>query len=268
MIITVPPGASLWSLAQQYLGDGRKWPAIYAANPQLAPNPSLIITGQRIVIPVPQGARARSRAQQDLNLAIAAAGVLIGLVTVAEATALLAAVFLRAGIGRAALEAALGVVMSFPPDRSGAPGPATLNMIRQNELRRAQFLVACSRRLEDSIREGDARGLDPEAVLNAAVARERRYLAQHAEAIWGRTMAGARVDSAASLYGPLLGWNTVLDSHTSAECKAADGKNFQADRVPVIGYPGAVHPHCRCYPGPPHPGAVLLPSEKRVVLAA
>lgn len=264
MVITVPAGASLWSLAQQYLGSGTQWPLIYKANPQLAPNPNLIIAGQRIVIPQTR----RSAAGQSTNLAIAAVSVLFTAVTVAEAAALLGALFLRAGISRAALTGALTVVMSFPPDRHGAPGPATLNMIRQNELRRAQFLVNCAYRLEQSIREGDARGLDPRQVLDAAVARERRYLAQHAEAIWGRSQAGARVDSAASLYGPLLGWNTVLDRHTSAECKAANGKNFQADRIPVIGYPGAVHPHCRCYPGPPHPGAALLPSEKRAVLAA
>lgn len=263
MVITAPPGASLWSLAQQYYGSGTQWPVIYQANPQLAPDPNQVITG-RVVIPQTRG----SKANQDMNLAIAVVGVLVTAVTVAEAAAILGALFLRAGISKAALSGALGVVMSFPPDRSGAPGPATLNMIRQNELRRAQFLVNCAYRLEQDIRRGDALGLDPRQVLDAAVARERRYLAQHAEAIWGRAQAGARVDSAASLYGPLLGWNTVLDRHTSAECKAADGKNFRADQVPLIGYPGSAHPHCRCYPGPPHPGAALLPSEKRVVLAA
>jgi uncharacterized protein with gpF-like domain len=66
------------------------------------------------------------------------------------------------------------------------------------------------------------------------------------------------VDTAVMQVGLLLGWNTVIDSHTSPECLAANGHNFRADHMPKIGYPGAVHPHCRCYAGPPRPGANLL----------
>jgi hypothetical protein len=68
------------------------------------------------------------------------------------------------------------------------------------------------------------------------------------------------VDSTASLYGGILGWHAEMDARTSAECRRANGKNFLAAYAPLIGYPGAVHPRCRCYPVRPYAGAKLLPS--------
>jgi hypothetical protein len=74
---------------------------------------------------------------------------------------------------------------------------------------------------------------------------------------------------AALEHGNLLGWNTVIDERTSAECRAADGKNYYATAMPDIGFPGSVHPACRCYPSGPHPGGRLLPSRgKRFARAA
>jgi hypothetical protein len=84
-------------------------------------------------------------------------------------------------------------------------------------------------------------------------------------AIWSRMAAASRVDSASMLYGLLLGWNTVHDSHTTPECRHADRKNFWADRMPLIGYPGMTHPNCRCWPGPPVPGAAILPSKAGIL---
>ena len=74
--------------------------------------------------------------------------------------------------------------------------------------------------------------------------------------------AAMNTDMASWSYGDLLGWYTVRDARTSAECLAADGRNFSASAPPLIGYPGAVHPHCRCYPGPAHPGGRMLPSVR------
>jgi hypothetical protein len=148
----------------------------------------------------------------------------------------------------------------MPPERLGAHGPATWNTIKLNLLRRAQFAVASSRRLAGDLASARSRNTSRGQALLDGISRERRYYGQHMGAIWNRMQAAARVDAAADAYGLLLGWYTVLDSHTSAECRAANGKNFRADNRPLIGYPGAVHPHCRCFPGMPHSGARLLPS--------
>lgn len=48
--IVVRRGDSLWKLAARYLGDGAKWHALLAANPQLS-NPNLIQVGQQLAVP-------------------------------------------------------------------------------------------------------------------------------------------------------------------------------------------------------------------------
>jgi hypothetical protein len=156
------------------------------------------------------------------------------------------------------------MVMSFPPERTGVAGSASLITSRQNALRRAQFVLAAGRRVTRDLADARAHGQPLSRVLADSVTRERRYFSQHLDAMWNRAKAAAQVDSAAMTYGNLLGWNTVLDGHTSPECRAADGKNFEATDQPLIGWPGAVHPHCRCYPGPAHAGARMLPSAHRV----
>jgi hypothetical protein len=53
---------------------------------------------------------------------------------------------------------------------------------------------------------------------------------------------------------PLLGWYAHPDDRVTPECKAADGANFRADVMPMIGWPGTLHGGtCRCKPGPPWP---------------
>jgi hypothetical protein len=263
--VVVPAGGSLWSLAQQYYGDGSKWPVIYAANPQLRPNPNLVIAGSRVFIPARSTAPPSPGAVQaarDNDLALAAAGVLAGAITVAGALALLRAEFTAAGISSSALATALRVVMDMPPERMGAHGPATMAVIRMNLLRRAQFLVTSARRLTADVRSARSRNESVLEALRRGMARERRYYALHLEAGWNRLNAAARTDAAADQYGLLLGWNAMMDARTSMECRLADGKNFRADQMPLIGYPGMVHLHCRCYPGRPHAGAAMLPSAR------
>lgn len=204
----------------------------------------------------------------DAQLALAAAAVLATAVTAAEATASLVIVFRRAGIEPAALEGSLTAVMSFPPERLGASGPATMSVIRLNQVRRAQFVVAAARRLTADLRTARSRNTGIMQALQAGVSRERRYYGQHLQATWNRAGAAARTDSAASLYGDVLGWNAIMDKVTSPECRAANGKNFVAAWMPLIGYPGMVHPHCRCWPSRPHVGAGFLPSAVRMVRAA
>jgi hypothetical protein len=152
------------------------------------------------------------------------------------------------------------LVMSFPPETLGAAGSASLMAQRQNYLRRAQFALAAARRGMAAIREARSQGRSASSALAELLPKERRYFAQHLDAIRNRAQAAMDVDMAALRYGPLLGWNTIHDSRTSPECAAADGKNFRADVQPRIGWPGAVHLHCRCYPGPARIGARMLPS--------
>jgi hypothetical protein len=67
-----------------------------------------------------------------------------------------------------------------------------------------------------------------------------------------------RFGFASTSKGGLLGWYSRNDDRTSAECLAAHGKNFDPNVIPPIGYPGSVHPHCRCRPGPAHKTNLLV----------
>jgi hypothetical protein len=206
----------------------------------------------------PAPPQAASQGQQDQALALAAAEALAGASTVAAAAGTLGALFAAQGIRRGALEAALSVVMAMPPDRAGFYGPATAQVARLNLIRRAQFLVASARRLTAVITAAVSRGQSPAAALAAAAGDERRWYGQHLAAGWGRQRAAAQADSAAMTWGPVLGWYTTVDAKTSLECWRADRHNFRADAMPAIGFPGMVHPGCRCMPGAPFPGAPMI----------
>ena len=144
-----------------------------------------------------------------------------------------------------------------PPEP--APGPASGQAADLNAVRRGQFAEATRRRLQADIDAAEDAGRVK--ALQDGLARERRYYAQHVAAMRNRAVAAGKTDMAAVEHGDLLGWNSVLDSRTSAECRKADGRNYRASQMPDIGLPGSVHPSCRCYPGPAHPGAPLLPSR-------
>ena len=199
-------------------------------------------------------------AAQDAALAVAVANALLTAATVAVAVGSLSLLLKGARMRARSMEASLTVVMGHPPGQDGFYGPAGQAMARLNLLRRAQFTVMAARRIDAAVTQAHSRGESMTRALADAVRLERRYYAQHLIAIWGRQKAGAQVDSAAMTYGRLLGWHTVRDKKTSPECLAADGKNFYADHMPVIGYPGTVHPHCRCLPGTPFPRGAILPS--------
>ena len=195
-------------------------------------------------------------AGQGQALALAAASALAGAATVAGAAAILAPSLAAYRIRRRVAEDALGIVMGMPPDAEGFHGPAGAQVARLNLARRAMFLVASIFRLngDDSlIRAGASRGL-----WQDSLDRERRFYGQQLVAGWWRTRAGAQVDSASMMFGRRLGWYAVRDSRTSPECRAAHGRNFYADAMPRIGFPGMVHPRCRCLPGTPFPGAALV----------
>lgn len=82
-----------------------------------------------------------------------------------------------------------------------------------------------------------------------AIEAEKVYFNQHMDAVSKRRGAANAVDKARAKYGDELGWYAVMDNRTSPECREANGKNFNATHIPSIGFPGAVHPNCRCRPG-------------------
>lgn len=110
---------------------------------------------------------------------------------------------------------------------------------RLNMVRRAQYLVKAARRVSA-------------AGLKEGLPKEESYFQAHRRASENRRMAAQTVAKAEEHFGPELGWYAKMDSRTSPDCRAANGTNFHAGVPPRIGYPGSVHPNCRCKPGPPH----------------
>lgn len=93
-----------------------------------------------------------------------------------------------------------------------------------------------------------------------AMQRELGFWKAHKRAQARRLKMAKRVSVAQKRWGSMLGWYSVMDARTSGECRAAHGRNFTVwgSDIPVIGWPGTVHPHCRCLPGPPHPGGKMV----------
>lgn len=109
--------------------------------------------------------------------------------------------------------------------------------------------------------------LDTERQFATIAARETQYFDRHRDAEERRQRAAALQDVAAMLNSDrsdanehLLGWRAVLDERTTPECRWAHGRNFDATKMPSIGFPGAVHMRCRCSAGPAVPGAPVIPA--------
>lgn len=189
------------------------------------------------------------------------AAVLVSAGTAAEAASILGPAFAALHIKARVLEAVLALVMAHPPEAAGFFGHVTAQTAKLNHIRRAQFVITATRRVSQALVEARSADQPLGSALDAAISAERRYYAQHLMAMWARNRAAAAIDSASMLHGRLLGWNTVLTPTTTAECLAANRHNFLADQMPPIGWPGLAHPGCRCYPGPPFPGAALVGSR-------
>jgi hypothetical protein len=136
--------------------------------------------------------------------------------------------------------------------RNGTPQALVLEQLTaQNAFRRAAYLVNAVRRLAPAVASGDV-----DRIVRAERA-EDRYFAAFLEAERRRGVAASAVALVASQYGIndrgelLLGWLAVLDNRTSADCRWAHRRNFNALVAPRIGYPGTVHLECRCRPRRP-----------------
>jgi hypothetical protein len=185
--------------------------------------------------------------------------------TVSPTSALHAIV--RTGVPRQAaylFDAASRISAEIHPAAEGPPlTPAPPELVGAGALppesRRAAFGQASSERIRSAVRDPELQAPVDTQVLDRALAKERRYFDQHLGAERGRREAAARVDLVAKRLGTMtLGWYGIKDGRTDGGCLAAIGHNFDATRPPSIGYPGAVHPSCRCRPGPPHAGQPLV----------
>lgn len=127
---------------------------------------------------------------------------------------------------------------------TGKEGVALLKAQEAEPYYRAAYILSASRRVQTALRAGRSE--------EEALAVERRWFDQHLAAAENRRNTAVQVDAAAAKSGLKLGWYATLDRRTTPECRAANGKNFDITQPPPIGYPGAVHPFCRCKAGPPH----------------
>ena len=155
------------------------------------------------------------------------------------------------------VQAAAGLLSITPPVQAAAAGPATAAVQAASGTYRAAYLSAAAGRVKTRMAAGKtlAQALKAEAPLAVAHLRAQR----------NRVRAAAQVDGQVTAHGPLLGWYAVMDGRTSAECAAANGRNFSVTSWPVIGLPGSVHPHCRCRAGAPHVNAGTVDRAVRAV---
>lgn len=158
----------------------------------------------------------------------------------------------------AALRVALEVTEQFPEPSLQGVGAAQAEMIRENTLRRAAYVVNSMMRLRKAIEDARAHGQSLNEAEQSVRTSEAVYFRQHVQAAGNRMAAASKIDALASSYGPILGWYAQEDRRTTPECRAADGKNFSALYPPEIGWPGVVHMNCRCQPGPPHRNGGML----------
>lgn len=200
--------------------------------------------------------------------AILAVGASMAAVGAAVAL-LLAPLGLGAGVAALAVKVAYSKVFGGPPSPSrmvagiyGVSGDASGSETAQDSQElyyRAAFILNASKRIDERIKRGQT--------AEQAVAAERANVKRHLDARARRAEIARQVAEVAKVHGPLLGWYAKMDARTSAECRAANGKNFDAETVPVIGYPGSVHPNCRCAPGAPFATDAVLPARPTVAAA-
>lgn len=203
--------------------------------------------------PASGAAQDDSTASDELTEAVLAV-LAVGAPVAATAASLAAILGVTVAVALAFLSA-LGaeVLATFKrASTAGRPGTAAGIAARANLRYRAAFIINAIRRVAAA----------PDK--KAAIAREMDFFKAHLKAGQRRVLVGKRVDVARKRYGSLLGWYAKMDARTSAECRAANGRNFLALEPPVIGYPGGVHPNCRCVPGPPFPGAKMVDSSLTV----
>ena len=260
--ILLPPGsrfrvtAASGNIVEAELLPNSTPAAIEAANPQ--PPPQQVPPGQQPPPPPPQ-----SDGLDDAALALALATLLVTAVSAAAVIAALRVRFVLSSAAWQALGGVLGDVMQTPPPMTGVIGNASAQTSRMNAARRAQYVLAATKRTVTAMREARSQGKPVLGAMKDQLATERRFYAQHKQAMWNRATAAGKIDMEAATWGPLLGWYAKHDKRVTAECLKAHGSNFYVSDPPDIGLPG-IGPHvgCRCEAGAPWPGGKLLPSRR------
>lgn len=148
---------------------------------------------------------------------------------------------------------------TYPDLGLGEVGPMQTLEERQALAWRSLYILAAAQRLGEATDFEHAMAIEHGYFLRHVAAEERRVRAAALVDVTKRLL-GDRTEEQADSHVPLLGWRAVVDDRTTPECKWANGRNFRADRIPVIGLPGGVHPRCRCVAGPPIKGAPMIPS--------
>lgn len=175
--------------------------------------------------------------QPEGAVVAAVTAVLVSGLPPATMAAVLGSTLSGYGIGTNVVQAA--VVMVLRSIQPLPPGPAAQLTARMQASYRAAYLVASAVRMQNAVNAG--------STLADAMSNERRFYALHLDAQVNRGNAVKAVDRVAGNDpDELLIWVAKMDSRTSAECRAANGLTFTAAEPPLIGYPGAVHPRCRC----------------------
>jgi hypothetical protein len=223
-------------------------------------------------VTTPAAAQAQASPQQpqqpqdDDGLIAVIVAALAAYVTAKALAGALRAPFKAAGISGTALSAAASLVASLPQEAMKGTGPAQRNATRTNLLRRASFFLNAARRTQAAIVAARSQNQPVIGAVRDALTAEKRYLAQHVDASATRVKAAAAVDKLAAVHGNLLGWQATKDPKCTPGCAFSSGKNFRADRPPIVeghpAYPGSVHgSSCRCVPVAPFKGAPVLPSS-------
>lgn len=154
-------------------------------------------------------------------------------------------------LGRSAIIEAVRIAMIRPVTTIPDTAKRASAQVREAEFYyRAAYIVQAAHRIHQVTRAGRP--------LSDAVRGERAAYQRHLDAQGKRATSAMKINRLSARGDGKLGWYATLDSRTSPECRAANGKNFFADQRPSIGYPGSVHPSCRCEPGPAHRGKAMV----------
>lgn len=177
---------------------------------------------------------------QPEGVAVASvAAVLMSGLPLATMIAMLGSTFGGIGVTPGVVTAATAMVLKAQFSPTLPPGPAAQAISIAQANFRAAYLIAAAVRMQNNVNAG--------MQLRDAVAAEARFYQLHLAAQANRRRAADAVDKeAGGDPDRLLIWRAKMDSRTSPECRAANGLTFTAATVPMIGYPGSVHPHCRC----------------------
>lgn len=130
---------------------------------------------------------------------------------------------------------------------AGAPMPERI-AASVNLQRRVLFAVNAARRREN--------GASEDWIVAQTRAHER---ASRARAGAAQAVTAAMIEHRSLI----LGWQAIMDRHTTPGCRAANGHNFHAGRPPVVegepAFPGWPHGGtCRCRPVAPYPNAKVI----------